>query len=197
MQHTGCPFATISIPPSFVHKSAPTTATAALVIVSWVVVVRMTHNMVFKSIVIRKVIATVADISVGFTAHVFISGFVVFISWCGCSVRFVYFFSPSKFKCLGTPFGANSIVVLGLLELWTFFLRLGINLFVSFIGHFLHLRVFCVHLFLFLIRFILVIFYFERINRADRDLSLRCMSDQSHPFHTDPCGNLRYAPASG
>ena len=65
-------------------------------------------------------------------------------------------FSPSKFECLGTPFRANSVVVLGLLERWTFLLQLGIDWFVNFIGHVFILLVCCVHLLVWLFGLICV-----------------------------------------
>ena len=69
---------------SLVDECASATATLALVVVASILVVRMTHDVILKSVIRDEIIPTIANISIGFTAHHFISK----ISFCSVLLRF-------------------------------------------------------------------------------------------------------------
>jgi curved DNA-binding protein CbpA len=75
-QQTGCPFATIHLPPSIVDLRATAIATAALVVMPRIFVVCVFDNVVLQLPVFGEISGTIADVSFGLAAHFFISWFV-------------------------------------------------------------------------------------------------------------------------
>lgn len=78
-QQTGCPFATIHLPPSIVDLRATAIATAALVVMPRIFVVGVFDNVVLQLPVFGEISGTIADVSFGLAAHFFISWFGRFL----------------------------------------------------------------------------------------------------------------------